>query len=878
MAGTTGTKSQQETVSVDGHRLRLTNLDKVLYPETGTTKADILAYYAAVAGVMIPHARMRPATRKRWVHGVGTPEKPGQVFFQKNIEDSAPKWVKSFPIEHKSGTNVYPVVNDLATLTWLAQSAALEIHVPQWQFGPRGAIRNPDRLVLDLDPGEGAGLAECAEVARWARAIFDDMGLDARPVTSGSKGIHLYVALDGTQTADEVNAVAHELARALEADHPDLVVSDMKKSLRTGKVLVDWSQNNANKTTICPYSLRGRFHPMVAAPRTWEELEDPDLEHLDYEQVLDRLETLGDPLEGLEQGGGDAGELSEDALAEAVDRPEAGDDEAGDEADAAAGDDAAGDGGSDRPDRLRKYRSMRDPQKTPEPVPAEPAPAREGNSFVIQEHHARRLHWDFRLEHDGVLVSWALPKGPPTSPGKNHLAVQTEDHPLDYATFEGHIPKGEYGGGDVTIWDHGTYEREKWRDGKEVIAVLHGQPDGGLAGQGSSVRRFALIHTGGGREQGKDNWLIHLMKDQPEPQDGDGGDPAEDVPPPPTTRRPLPEVPDSKAVAADMADAGMPAVAPMLATLGTRADIGDGEEWGYEMKWDGVRAIADVTPDGVRLISRNGNDMTAAYPELQQLGERLNGERAVLDGEIVALNAAGRPDFGLLQPRMHLTKKREIDAAAARTPVHFMLFDLLWLDGNSLADLTYLQRREILESAVEPEPEGTIQVPPVLQLDLDEAMESSRELGLEGVMAKRLDSTYAPGRRSKAWIKLKHQLTQEVVIVGWRPGKGNRANKVGSLLLAVPDGTELQYIGRVGSGLGEKDLAVLGSKLKKMGRKTAPLPDVPRSDAADAQWVRPALVGEVTYAEMTGTGKLRHPVWRGLRPDKKPSDVVLEVP
>ena len=854
MASSGAGLKQQETVTVDGHRLRLTNLGKVLYPETGTTKAEVLAYYAAVAEALLPHSRDRPATRKRWVHGVGTPEEPGQVFFQKNIETSAPTWVKRFSIEHKTSTNIYPLVNDLATLTWLAQSAALEIHVPQWRFGPRGKINNPDRLVLDLDPGEGVDLAQCAEVARLSRDILADMGLDARPVTSGSKGIHLYAALDGQQTSEEVSAVAHELARALEADHPDLIVSDMKKSLRNGKVLLDWSQNHRNKTTICPYSLRGRFTPTVAAPRTWAELEDPNLAQLDYEEVLARLANDGDPLAGLDAGEVDAGTLTE----------------------------AGGDGGG--PDRLSKYRSMRDAAKTPEPVPAEPAPPSEGNSFVIQEHHARRLHWDFRLERDGVLVSWALPKGPPDSPNQNHLAVQTEDHPLDYGSFEGTIPKGEYGAGEVRIWDSGTYEAEKWREGKEVIAVLHGRPDGGLASEGSSVRRFALIHTGG--KGGANNWLIHLMKHQPppEPADQPADSPQESVaaaaaaPAPP--RAALPDAGATvKAVAADAADNGMPSVEPMRATLGTRADVNNDAEWGFEMKWDGVRAIAHVTPEGTRLISRNGNDMTAAYPELQELGRSLNGNRAVLDGEIVAISKAGRPDFGLLQPRMHLTKKRDIEAAAARTPVHLMLFDLLWLDGNSLLDLPYTQRREILQQAVEPEGEdGHVQVPPALDMSLDDAVESSRELGLEGVVAKRLNGTYSPGGRSRNWIKLKNSFTQEVVVVGWRPGKGNRAAKIGSLLVAVPDGHDLTYIGRVGSGLSEKDLALVGGKLRKLGRKTAPLNGVPTADAADAQWVRPVLVGEVTYSERTATGKLRHPAWRGLRPDKKPSDVVVEIP
>ncbi|MBG6179125.1 ATP-dependent DNA ligase [Arthrobacter sp. CAN_A1] len=813
----------QQTVTVDGQRLRLTNLDRVIYPQTGTTKADVLAYYAAIAGYLIPHARDRPVTRKRWVNGVGTAEKPGQVFFQKNLDQSAPAWVQRHSIAHKDHVNLYPMVNDLATLTWFGQISALEIHVPQWRFGADGEISNPDRLVLDLDPGEGVSLAECAGVARDARAILEDMGLTPYPVTSGSKGIHLYAALDGSQTSDEVSTVAHELARALEADHPDRVVSDMKKSLRGGRVLVDWSQNNRNKTTVAPYSMRGKLLPTVAAPRSWAEMEDPTLAQIDYRQMMDRVHELGDLLAGLD------------------DRPA----EGRNDDDATAGD------GAGSTDRLHTYRSMRDVAKTPEPIP-DSVGHTGGNRFVIQEHHARRLHYDFRLEHDGVLVSWAVPKGPPDTPDTNHLAVQTEDHPLEYSTFEGTIPTGEYGAGEMHIWDSGTYETEKWREGKEVICTVQGRDDGGLARSGSAVRRYALIHTGGGDGSGERNWLMHLMKDQGDDHGSGGKPPA-------------------------ASDAAPPELTPMLATPGTTADVTAEDDWAFEMKWDGVRAIATVTPDGVRLTSRNGNDMTLLYPELADLGDYVNAENAVLDGEIVALNRSGRPDFGLLQNRFNLTKGSEIEAARRKAPVHFMLFDLLYLDGNSLLQLRYDQRREILEQAVDSPADGHIQVPPALDATLEEAVAASKELGLEGVMAKLTNGSYAAGRRSRGWIKIKQQLTQEVVVVGWRPGKGSRAHKVGSLLVAVPDGVDLKYVGRVGSGLTERDLAELGSRLRKMSRKTAPLADVPAADASDAHWVRPALVGEVQFSERTDGGKLRHPVWRGWRPDKRPSDVVIEL-
>src|SRR5918998_987356 len=531
MAPTKARKSPPQTVEVEGHRLQLTNLDKVLYPATGTTKGEVLQYFARIAPVLLPHAANRPATRKRWPDGV-----EGQVFFQKNADKSTPSWVRTRRIQHKTSTNDYVLVNDLATLTWLGQTATLEIHVPQWQFGRTGVRHNPDRLVLDLDPGPGAGLAECAEVARWARALLMGMGLAPMPVTSGSKGIHLYAALDvkgGAATSEQVSAVAKELARHLEAEHPDLVVSDMKKALREGKVLVDWSQNNGNKTTIAPYSLRGRDHPTVAAPRTWEELEDPDLRHLSFQEVLERVERDGDLLADLTLGHLAALEPTPEHMA--------------------------------RFERLEKYRTMRDPEKTPEPMGSHDGERGDGAAptFVIQEHHARRLHWDFRLEHDGVLVSWALPKGEPADPKQNHLAVQTEDHPLEYGSFEGTIPKGEYGGGEVTIWDAGTYELEKWVDGKEVIVTLHSERRGS--------RRLALIQTGG-RDGDENNWLIHRTKEQP-------GDAVSEESPSPPDRSSRSSSRSSSAVRAPtrssaskdsrVAASSLPELRPMLATAAT---------------------------------------------------------------------------------------------------------------------------------------------------------------------------------------------------------------------------------------------------------------------------------------------------------------------
>jgi bifunctional non-homologous end joining protein LigD len=289
-------------VDVEGRTLKISNLDKVLYPRTGTTKGEVLNYYAQVAPVLLPHLRDRAVTRIRWPHGVAD-----KSFFEKNAPAGTPSWVRTakVPTTGSRGTSrhgdhlVFPIVDDLATLTWLVNLAALELHVHQWTVNRTGRPRNPNRLVIDLDPGEPAGLPECCEVALLVRERLASRDLDSRAVTSGSKGLHLYAALPGKLNPDETTGLAKEVAEELQKEHPQLVTATMTKSRRSGKVFLDWSQNAGSKTTISPYSLRGRERPTVATPVTWDEVEagaeDPlGLEQFSFEEVLARVEEHGD--------------------------------------------------------------------------------------------------------------------------------------------------------------------------------------------------------------------------------------------------------------------------------------------------------------------------------------------------------------------------------------------------------------------------------------------------------------------------------------------------------------------------------------------------------------------------------------------------------
>ena len=289
-------------VEVDGRTLKLSNLDKVLYPQTGTTKGEVLNYYAQVAPVLLPHVADRAVTRIRWPNGTAKPS-----FFEKNVPAGAPSWLRIAKVpttgsrgSSRNGDELhFPVIDGLASLTYLVNLASLELHVHQWKVGKNGRPRNPDRLVIDLDPGDGAGLGECAQVALLVRDRLAQESLDCLPVTSGSKGLHLYADLPGRKNADEVRDWVHAIAEALEKEHPKLMLSQMTKARRSGKVFFDWSQNTRAKTTISPYSLRGRDRPTVAAPRTWDEIEAGaddalELDQLRFEEVLERVEEQGD--------------------------------------------------------------------------------------------------------------------------------------------------------------------------------------------------------------------------------------------------------------------------------------------------------------------------------------------------------------------------------------------------------------------------------------------------------------------------------------------------------------------------------------------------------------------------------------------------------
>jgi bifunctional non-homologous end joining protein LigD len=491
------------------------------------------------------------------------------------------------------------------------------------------------------------------------------------------------------------------------------------------------------------------------------------------------------------------------------------------------------------PSTQKDYRAKRSFDKTPEPAPevagdVDPGTAPPGDTFVIHQHHARRLHFDLRLEmmngRTPVLVSWAVPKNLPVVEKEKHLAVHVEDHPFEYGSFSGTIPAGEYGGGEVRIFDEGRYETLEQEPGKLTFR-LHGKRMRGV---------WHLIQTK--RNEGRD-WLVWLRVDERPPADP------------------------------------LPPLVPQMATLAREAF--DDDDWYFEPKWDGVRALAACGIDETMLVSRNRRDITATYPELADIHKQLVAVDAVVDGEIVAM-LGGRPSFERLQSRMNLQNPHDIKRAVKSTPVTYVAFDLLYLDGRSLTDEPLEERKELLDELVVPT--DRIQVSPVSEGEGTTLAEATKAAHLEGIVAKRKGSVYHPGKRVREWLKIKVTHDVDVVVGGWSKGEGNRADSFGALLVgAYDDDGELRFMGSVGTGFNQETIGQVLELLRDCetdevpfkGGRSALRSAGKAARVKDPRWVEPALVARVEFRELTGAGKLRAPSFKGLRADRKPEEVTF---
>jgi bifunctional non-homologous end joining protein LigD len=463
--------------------------------------------------------------------------------------------------------------------------------------------------------------------------------------------------------------------------------------------------------------------------------------------------------------------------------------------------------------KLDEYERKRRRSQTPEPFTSKRGRTK-APIFVVQRHDARRLHYDFRLELDGALASWAVPKGVPLDPGQRALAVHVEDHPLDYATFEGEIPQGSYGAGTVEIWDRGTFE------------LLEEKKDGGLTVRLHGAKLEGTWTLVPAKLDGDEkNWLRIRKRDETAPAT--------------VARR----------------------YRPMLATLVDGLPAGG--DWLYEVKWDGYRALGYVRGGEATLVSRNGNDLTARFPELaKRLAATVRTPDCVVDGEVCALDEHGRPSFSAMQ------------RGKPGTPLVYEVFDVLEIDGATLVDLPLTERRERLDALLDPK-QKAVQVSGLFD-DGEALLAAAVETGLEGVMAKRPASAYCEGKRTRDWLKIKTQGRQEFVICGWTKGQGRREGSFGSLVLGVQRDGALEWVGNVGTGFDEDTIDMLLAKLRPLAREKPSFdaaPKMPKVRKGDVTWVEPKLVCEVRFAEWTHDGHLRAPVFVGLRDDKPAREV-----
>jgi len=533
---------------------------------------------------------------------------------------------------------------------------------------------------------------------------------------------------------------------------------------------------------------------------------------------------------------------------------------------------------------LDRYGHKRDFDQTGEPPPRPAKAAQRTLLFVVQKHAARSLHYDFRLEVDGVLKSWAVPKGPSLDPGEKRLAMQVEDHPLEYASFEGVIPKGSYGAGQVIVWDAGTYSPDEgglsFHDRDEAEARAARELATGklsLTLRGHKLKgSWTLVQT----KRSPTDWLLIKHK-------GDFADAERDVRaeersvlsgltiddlkegrlPDPSRQTGLPGRID------DLAGARRGLLTkrarPMLAELA--AGPFSDPRWLFEPKLDGLRALAFIRDGQVTLLSRNANDITAQYPALVGELSAQPAAQMALDGEIVALDEQGLPSFQRLQQRMHLTRPADIRRQDTEVPVLYYVFDLLHLDGFDLAKVPLSLRQAALAQALLPSP--LVRYLDQIDADGEEAYRQAVKLGLEGVVAKRRDSAYEAGKRSRAWLKIKDVLSAEFVVGGYSQGSGERASTFGALLLGYYDDGRLLYAGNVGSGFDQAGLTELHRRLQKLRSDRRPFAEEPPLGKTKATWVRPHLVAEVKFAQWTRDGRLRAPVFLRLREEIEPRDV-----
>ena len=766
-----------QVVQVGKRKIELSNLEKVLFPEDQIVKAQLIEYYLKIAPTLLAHVKGRPLSLVRYPDGI-----TGESFFQKNRPDWAPDWLEHVALGEEKKD--YVLATEQASLVWLSNLACIELH----QMHSRSPhFEKPDYIVYDLDPPENFKFQRVAELARGFKEHLEGFGYHPFVKTTGRKGLHILTPIEPNWDFSQAFEAAKALAQPFVEAHSSAMTLQIKKEHRKGRVLLDIYRNRPSQTIVSAYSVRGLPGAPVSTPLHWEELgalEGP--RQFNLLSVPARVIENGDPWEAIaayatpiHTGRKPARPLQPPIVPGRTYKT---------------------------PRQLEEYSRKRSFAKTPEPAPA--GAAGQGSAFVVHRHHASRLHYDLRLEQNGVLKSWAVPKGLPPRPGIMRLAVNVEDHPLPYLEFEGAIPKGEYGGGMMWKFARGRYEITRRKKDGFYFRL-----------QSPELNAEYRMH------QTKDNqWLLERVDSS---QIDWLQDPVE-----PMLARPAPAPPQSA-------------------------------DYLFELKWDGIRALVSLDEGQLQIHGRNWLNLTSQFPELLVAEQAFRATSALFDGEIVCLDAQGKPDFGAVIHRMQQKTESGIQRAKSRHPAVCYLFDCLYLDGRPIINEPLIRRREWLEDATKSDG------PYRLSQAVDEGQpffEAARQMGLEGIMAKQRNSPYLPGKRTAAWLKIKSRQTMECIIIGFTRGKGDRQDSFGALHLARTSGAELKYLGKVGGGFDEASLKAVHAELVQLTTIKRPVKNKPLDDARSV-WVEPKLTCEVQFASLTKDGLLREPVFVRLRPD-----------
>lgn len=767
---------KSQWVQIGKRKVELSNLDKVLFPEDGVLKAEIIEYYLKIAPTLLNHVKGRALTLIRFPDGIH-----GEMFYQKNRPEWAPDWLE-FATLGKEAKD-YIIATEPASLVWLANLASLELHQlhsrkPNFDF--------PDYMVFDLDPPEGYNFPQLVEIAFDLKAYIETFGYTPFVKTTGGKGLHICCPVEPKFEFNLVFEAAQAIARPFTDLHGSRVTLQIKKDARKGRVLVDIYRIRSGQSIVSPYSLRGRVGAPVSMPVRWEELEmlrNPAVHTI--RTAVDKVLTDGDAWEGIDAY---AVELHTHRTAVAPKK-------------------LPKNAKHKSPEQLETYAKKRDFSKTPEPAGRVLEPG--GHNFVVHRHHASHLHYDLRLEKDGVLKSWAVPRGLPPHPGIKRLAVQTEDHPMEYLTFDGAIPKGQYGAGEMWIYALGKYQITKDKKDGFYFRLSSREMNG-------EYRIYKLSK--------EKEWLMERV-DEPQINYLRGN------------------------------------IEPMLSES---ADVPPkGDDYIYEIKWDGIRALISLEDGQVKIRSRNLLDITAQFPELHIPEKAFRATCGLFDAEIVCLDKEGKPSFKNVIQRLKTSGETNIQKLSKTLPAHCYIFDCLYLDGRPLINEPLLKRKEWLKDAIKAD--TPYRVSEFLD-DGESLFNAAKVHHLEGIMAKRKDSRYVPGRRSDWWLKVKIRNSRECVVIGYNPGEGNRKATFGGLHVAERDGDNLVYRGKVGTGFDDDLLASIMKQLKALKEVKKPIAQKVL-DEKTSKWVEPKIMAEVSFASLTADKMFREPVFVRLRPD-----------